>query len=451
MHVGRRLSYGLIAAGLILLGVVAAALLARGNPTKPSAQPTTTAAAATPTTTAATTAQPPPPTEPLTATPVAPGAVRITWKGGGRAAVGLAGQPPTIWVSGGDVTLGGLSFTAAYDVHAGAATVTVSPSQPTGAVSGSIANGAMLLDGQPFFPIMLWGQCPPYEPLLALGIDVFMNNPCGGIDGQVAGLAGKGLSVAEAPGASGAGVIGSYYPDEADGHGYTGANLPAAQGLRFLTLTNHFYSAAAPLPGGKGMYPGLVAKADVVGFDLYPLQSWCRRSALPDVAAAQRELARLAPGKPTFQWIETTHMDCPFADKSLEVTPATVRAESWLSLIGGAHGLGFFPIGWTGDVSGALGQMGHDIQALGPVLLAPAAPVTADSPVEAAARSHGGAFYVFAVNPTYAPVKATIRAPGLDGRPLQVLDENRTVTPKDGAFADDFAPLAVHLYVAAPG
>ncbi len=48
-------------------------------------------------------------------------------------------------------------------------------------------------------------------------------------------------------------------------------------------------------------------------------------------------------------------------------------------------------------------------------------------------------------------MKATIRAPGLDGRPLQVLDENRTVTPKDGAFADDFAPLAVHLYVAAPG
>ena len=444
MRVSRRLSYGLIAAGLVLLGVVAAALVVRGHPAKQGAPPP-------PTTTTPTTPSQPAPAASLTATPVAPGAIRITWKGGGRASVGLAGQPPTIWVSGGDVTLGGLSFTASYDVYAGPATVTVSPSQPTGTVTGSVANGAMLLDGQPFFPIMLWGQCPGYDPLLALGIDVFMNNPCGGIDAQVAGLAGKGLSVAEAPGASGAGVIGSYYPDEADGHGYTGANLPAAQGLRFLTLTNHFYSAAAPLPTGKAMYPGLVAKADVIGFDLYPLQVWCRRSALPDVAAAQRELARLAAGKPTFQWIETTHMQCPFGDPALAVTPATVRAESWLSLVGGAHGLGFFPIGWTGDVSGALAQMGHDVEALGPVLLAPVAPVTADAPVEATARSYGGAFYVFAVNPTYATVNATIRAPGLDGRPLQVLGESRTVTPKDGSFSDGFAPLAVHLYLAPPG
>jgi hypothetical protein len=443
VQVGRRLSYGLIAAGLVLLGVVAGALLARGHAAKQSAPPT-----------AATTTAPAP-TAPapaaLTATAVSPSAVRIVWQGGGLASVGLAGQPPTMWLSGGDVTLGGLSFTAAYEIHAGAATTTVTPSQPSGPVTGSIADGTMLLDGQPFFPILLWGQCPSYDPLLAIGIDVFMNNPCGGIEAQVAALAGKGLSVAEAPGASGAGVIGSYYPDEADGHGYTAESLPAAQGLRFLTLTNHFYSAAAPLPAGKDMYPGLVAKADVVGFDLYPLQVWCRRSALPDVAAAQRELVRLAAGKPTFQWIETTHMQCPFGDPALAVTPATVRAESWLAFVGGAHGLGFFPIGWTGDVSGALAQVGHDIQALGPVLLAPEAPVSVDSPVEATARSYRGAFYVFAVNSSYAPVKATIAAPGLDGRPLQVLGENRTVTPTKGAFADDFAPLAVHLYVAPPG
>jgi hypothetical protein len=441
VRVGRRLSYGLIATGLILLGVVAGVLVTRGHPAKQGAPPATTAPATT---------APAPAPGPLTATAVSPSAVRIRWRGGGRAAVGLAGQPPTIWVSGGDITLGGLSFTATYDVSAGSSTVRVSPSQPTGAVTGSVGGGAVLLDGQPFFPIMLWGQCPSYDPLLALGIDVFLNNPCGGIEAQVGALAGKGLSVAEAPGAAGAGVIGSYYPDEADGHGYTGASLPAAQGLRFLTLTNHFYSAAAPLPGGKAMYPGLVAKADVIGFDLYPLQVWCRRDALPDVAAAQRELVSLAGGKPTFQWIETTHMQCPLGDPALAVTPATVRAESWLALVGGAHGLGFFPIGWGGDVSGALAQVGRDVESLGPVLLAPAEPVTADAPIQATARSSGGAFYVFAVNPTYAPVTAAIRAPGLDGRPLQVIGESRTVTPKDSAFTDAFAPLAVHLYVAAP-
>ena len=225
-------------------------------------------------------------------------------------------------------------------------------------------------------------------------------------------------------------MIGSYYPDEADGHGFTGANLPAAQGLRFLTLTNHFYSAAAPLPGGKGMYPGLVAKADVVGFDLYPLQVWCRRSALPDVAAAQRELVRLAAGKPTFQWIETTHMQCPFGDPALAVTPATVRAESWLALVGGAHGLGFFPIGWTRRRQRRARADGTATSRRSARRCSRRTRRSRPTRrIEAAARSLGGAFYVFAVNPTYAPVTATIRAPGLDGRPLQVLDENRTVTP----------------------
>ena len=311
------------------------------------------------------------------------------WKGGGHAGrSGSTGQPPTVWVSGGDVTLGGLSFTAAYDVHAGSSTVTVSAVRSRASAGQRLdRNGAMLVDGQPFFPIFLWGQCPSYDPLLAIGIDVFMNNPCGGIDAQVSALAGKGLSVAEAPGAAG-GVIGSYYPDEADGHGYTGANLPAAQGLRFLTLTNHFYSAAAPLPAGKAMYPGLVAKSDVIGFDLYPLQVWCRRNALPDVAAAQRELVRLAAGQADLPVDRDDPHAVPvrrrFARRDARRRCAR-RAGSRSSAA--RHGLGFFPIGWTGDVSGALAQMGHDIESLGPVLLAPAAPVTADAPIEATARS----------------------------------------------------------------
>jgi len=52
---------------------------------------------------------------------------------------------------------------------------------------------------------------------------------------------------------------------------------PAETGrISFLTLTNHFYSLASPLPQGKGMYPTLMSIPDVVGFDLYPLQVWCR-------------------------------------------------------------------------------------------------------------------------------------------------------------------------------
>jgi len=433
----------LVGSGLLLLaGVVAAVLLTRHA----EKQVVTTRAVSTQTATQpATTSTPAPAPSGLAAAPLSQSAVRITWTGGGRAAIGLHGQPPTIWAGGGHAVVGGLSFTATYDVTAGSRTTTVQPSPPT-SVTASTGGGNLLLGGQPFFPILLWGQCPFYDTLLAAGIDLFLNNPCGGLASQVDALAGKGLTLGEAPGGSGEGVIGSYYPDEADAHGFTGANLPQAQGVRFLTLSNHFYSAAAPLQAGRGMYPGLIAKADVIGFDLYPLQNWCRRDALPDVYSAQKELVALAAGKPTFQWIETARMDCPVD----EVTPQTVRAESWLAITGGARGLGFFPIGWTGEVSGGIAQVGRDVQALGPAILAPEQPVTADGPVKVAARALGGAFYVFAVNPTYAPAHVTISAPGLDGRPLQVLGESRSVTPANRAFADDFAPLAVHLYVAAP-
>jgi hypothetical protein len=445
VRVRGRLPHLLVGSGLLLLaGVLAAVLLTR--PAEKRAVTTTVAAPPTtavqPTTTAPTQA-PPPAT--LQASPVSPSAVRISWQGGGRAALGLHGQAPTIWASGGSAVIGGLSFLASYDVTAGSSTVTVQPAAPSD-VTASTGGGNLLLGGQPFFPLLLWGQCPSYDGLLAAGINLFLNNPCGGLEAQVGALGGKGLSLAEAPGGSGQGVIGSYYPDEADAHGFRGSNLPPALGVRFITLSNHFFSAAAPLRQGRGMYPSLVAKSDVVGFDLYPLQNWCRRDALPDVYSAQRELVALAAGKPTFQWIETARMDCPVD----EVTPETVRAESWLAIAGGARGLGFFPIGWTGEVSGAIAQVGHDVQALGPALLAPEAAVSADGPVKVGARALNGAFYVFAVNPTFGAVRTTVSAPDLDGRPLQVLDENRTVTPKDGAFADDFAPLAVHLYVAAP-
>jgi len=74
------------------------------------------------------------------------------------------------------------------------------------------------------------------------------------------------------------------------------------------------------------MYPELVARADVVGFDLYPLQELCRPELLPWVYDAQAELRRLAPGKPTFQWIEEREMKCPQPEDA--VTPATIRVES---------------------------------------------------------------------------------------------------------------------------
>ena len=71
-------------------------------------------------------------------------------------------------------------------------------------------------------------------------------------------------------------------------------------------------------------------------------------------------------------------------------------------------------------------------------------------PVKAGAHTDGGALYVVAVNSSFSPARATLHVQGLAGRTLQVFDENRNVAAQGDAFTDDFAPLAAHVYIAAP-
>jgi hypothetical protein len=101
-------------------------------------------------------------------------------------------------------------------------------------------------------------------------------------------------------------------------------------------------------------------------------------------------------------------------------------------------------------VTPGIATVAKEVSALAAALLAPASPASATAPVIAAARALNGALYVIAVNPTREPVHATIHAPGLAGRPAAVLGEGRTVAGAGDALADDFSPLAVHLYVVAP-
>jgi hypothetical protein len=360
-------------------------------------------------------------------------------------------------MANGRATLTGLRFRTSYRVWAGDAILDlttgpapVSPIAATGA-------GAVLLDNQPFFPLFVLAQCPGgYENSLAAGVTLFAENPCGGIAEQTAALGGRALSLTAAreAGIGGSGVIGWYFPDEPDLKRMSGDTLPhfptqAATGrLSVLTLSNHFYSRTAPLREGRGIYPGLIAKSDVVGFDLYPLQEFCKFDWLPDVAAAQRELVRLAGGRPTFQWIEVTTWKCHTPE--LQVTPATIRAESWLAIAGGAHGLGFFPADWPAETTPAIATVAKEISALAAALLKPEAPASATGPVIASARNLNGAHYVIAVNPTNTTVQATIKARGLANHPAGVLSESRTVTASGDSLTDSFGPLAVHVYVVAP-
>ena len=59
-------------------------------------------------------------------------------------------------------------------------------------------------------------------------------------------------------------------------------------------------------------------------------------------------------------------------------------------------------------------------------------------------KNHGDDVYLFAVNSAAEKVRATFRL-NASGK-AEVLRENRTVAISGGALADDFEPLAVHIY-----
>ena len=379
---------------------------------------------------------------------------------------------PTVWApigstsDGSTASLGALAPDTAYRVwlsavsEDGQRTQTSIDFRTPGLPAYPVASlgqpaGAVLLDGQPYFPMMLYSVCPyQYPDALASGINLFSLNACGTFQAQLNALGGAAFSagVAGGRGGSGAGVIGWFHRDEPDGDNVPAAALPGpppgVSGLSFLTLTNHFYSGAAALPWGRAIYPPLIAKADVVGFDLYPLQEWCKPDRMGDVYWAQRQLAAMSAPKPTFQWIEANDWKC---DGPNSVTPATVRAESWLAIAGGATGLGYWPASWDPSMNRVISGVARDVARLGPAIYQPGQPVSVDSKqVLISARLWGGALYVFAVNSGWTATDATFKLPSLNGRPLTVMGESRRVNSDGDTFTDHFASMGVHLYIAAP-
>jgi hypothetical protein len=405
---------------------------------------------------------------------VTPFSATIEWKTSepvsSQIAYGL--DSPTIWtpadaeatshVATVDGLVDGTSYRLRIDAKsndgrtASSPLVVTTPSLPTRRTL-SVSNDAFQLDGKPTFPTIVWAACSDQIPsLLAEGIDTFLGKNCGDGSAEVAALGTRGHYIGDAFAPATTGAAGSFLPDEWDTfmpNVLTSADVQSkipdtVAHPSFLTLTNHFFSHAAPLPQGRGMYPALIANADVIGFDLYPLENWCRYDDFGTVFDSQRELTQLAAGKPTYQWIETAHMDC--ADRSLDPTPQTVRAETWLAVAGGAHAMGYFPKDFSAEIGAEIARDKREMEALAPALVEPAIDATGSGNVRVGAREHNGAVYVIAVNASREPSTSAINVPALGNRPLASLDGSHSVTAANGSFTDSFGPLEVRIYVAAP-
>ena len=329
------------------------------------------------------------------------------------------------------------------------------PSTPSGSpVIGS--SSPLLVNGNPIFPRMVWRQCPSYYPTsIGAGINVFLGVSCDTPSEQLSRLAGRALSTVDVktPGISGPGMIGWHLPDEADVSVGPASSLPSPKAdgrVTFLTLTDKFATGTAPGPHGKDIYPEYFARADVIGFDTYPLEVRCSVEQIDNVYWMQRELVQLASGKPTFQWIEAGPME--HCRQNEDPTPAIVRAETWLAVAGGATGIGYFPDYWAEDIRNEIRLVNRDLVALAPALLSPATRVAvpSQSTVRVAARRHNGAVYVVAVNTSTAPTKVSFSVQGLAGRKLRVFRDGRTVSTFGDVVADTLPGLGVAVYVAPP-
>ena len=333
------------------------------------------------------------------------------------------------------------------------------PGGSTGLPPGTpkaVSSSPLRINGSAVFPRMVWRQCPTYYPTsLAAGINTFLGVSCDGPDEQFSRLAGRALSTVDAatPGVSGPGVVGWHLPDEADVSVGDVGKLPnpRADGrVTFLTLTDKFSQHAAAGPYGKDIYPDFFARADVIGFDTYPIEVRCSMEQIDNVYWMQRELISLTGGKPTFQWIEAGPMEhCTWNE---DPTPAVVRAETWLAIAGGARGIGYFPDYWEESIRNEVRLVNRDILALAPAILSPAIRATwsIENPVRVAARRYNGATYVIAVNASNAPASASFSVPGIGGRKLRVFRDGRVVTPMGDLVVDKLPALGVAVYVVPP-
>ncbi len=209
-------------------------------------------------------------------------------------------------------------------------------------------------------------------------------------------------------------------------------------------------------------YPEYVKGADIVSFDIYP--------ACHDHKDVAGKLWMVADGvarlrkwsnneKPVWTCIETTRI----SNENAIATPDEVRAEVWMALVRGSRGIIYFchqfkprfiEAGLLSEpeILAAVTKTNQQIHKLAPILNSPTLPdavtVTspADTPVEALCKRHG-ATYVFAVAMRGVETTATFQLQDVPAdAQVEVIDEDRTLSLKDGKFSDTFPAWGVHLY-----
>jgi len=367
-----------------------------------------------------------------------------------------------------------------------------------GSAPSTFSNGGVLNDPS-FFPVAIWLQSPANAARYHdAGINLYVGLWKGPTEEQLADLKRHGMHVICSQNAVGLKhkddptIVAWMHGDEPDnaqslpgGKGYGPPILPARivedyQRIRTAdqtrpVLLNLGQGVAWDNYIGRGVrrnhpedYAEYVQGCDIVSFDIYP--------ACHDDPAVAGKLWFVADGvsrlrkwsndrKRVWNCIECTHIDNPKA----VATPQQVKAEVWMSIIRGSRGLIYFvhqfkprfiEAGLFDDpqMLAAVKRINLRIQSLAQILNSadPVDGVTiassvSETPIEAMVKRKGDVTYVFAVGMRSGETKAQFLIPGLpQNSKAEVLDEDRSLDVKSGAFEDQFEHWGVHLYRITP-
>lgn len=158
-------------------------------------------------------------------------------------------------------------------------------------------------------------------------------------------------------------------------------------------------------------------------------------------------------------WVTPQAFGSGYRNESMMCEPSFehLRAMAYMSIVHKAKGvlyyawsyLTLFPASYQGARF-----LSKEVAAMAPVLLEPDTDIRAkvepdDAEVDALVKEYEGDLYVIAVNTQFAELDASFEVPGLDGRELSVIFEDRKVAAKGDTFRDHFGKYEVHVYTTA--
>ena len=338
------------------------------------------------------------------------------------------------------------------------------------------------------FPIAVWLQSPSNAAeYKSIGINLFIGLWDGPTDAQLTELSSAGMPTFCAQEQAWSGHVSDKTvlawtqqdePDNAQPNGSGGYDPcvdPQDIVALYQTMVQNDASRPVYLNFGQGvantdwvgrgtctgkteMYPEYAKGADIVSFDIYPVNETDAKihGKLEYVAKGVSFLREaVSYQKPVWAWIETTD----FNGTGNAPSVSQIESEVWMALIHGARGIGYFAhvfapsfieAGLLADstVKSGVADINARVQNLAPVLNTPSldgvVTVTSASPVDVMTKQHGGSLYVFAIGMTSGSADASFAVP--EGSGATVLGEDRSLKVESGAFSDTFDGYAVHLY-----